>query len=282
MRCGSARSRPAARCRTSSRPPPAAFRARHRPWPDRRSQRWWRPCSRNAARRLQHIEADADDQRIARLLHQDAGDLAVVHQHVVRPLQRRTHLARQQRVNRIGDRKRREKADLDGARHRHIRSQHHRQVEIARRAEPAPRQPPSPRRLFIRMHDGAMRRTLRGEALGLVIGGADAVVVPDVERDHGSASRSVCARARFSALASRATMRCSTERARGSPASPSSKPRRVALVEPQRIERLQRQRQALPVVLQRVRRQSAYTSSHDSGWPSGLALSMLNGSLTSW
>ena len=110
------------------------------------------------------------------------------------------------------------------ARHRHIRSQHHRQVEIAWRAEPAPRQPPSPRRLFIRMHDRAVWRTLRGKALGLVIGGADAVVVPDVECDHGSASRSFCARARFSALASRATMRCSTERARGSPASPSSKP----------------------------------------------------------
>ena len=44
--------------------------------------------------------------------------------------------------------------------------------------------------LFVRMHDRAMRRTLRGEALGLVIGGADAVVMSDVECDHGSVPRS--------------------------------------------------------------------------------------------
>ena len=107
---------------------------------------------------------------------------------------------------------------------RHVRPQHQRDVQVADRAMPVSCMTAPARGLFARADDSAVWRALAGQAQRFVVGRADAVVVPDVEGDHGSASSSRWARARFSGSASRATIRCSTERARGSPASPNANP----------------------------------------------------------
>ena len=106
---------------------------------------------------------------------QDAGELAAVDQQSFGHLKRaasRSGAGRQ----RVGERQRRDKAELRGARRRAAGPQQQRAVEIARRREPGAAAPAAPGGLLAGPDERAGRRAAAGQALGLVIGAADRLV----------------------------------------------------------------------------------------------------------
>ncbi len=134
-----------------------------------------------------HIDAHAQDQpgrrRRAAALQQQAGDLAPVEQHVVRPFQRHGGRRRRQRGKNLAQRDRGDEGKLRAVRRRAHIAEHEAHIEIARGRGPITSVAPPARRLNTGGVDRAVRRPRLGRGLRQVARRRDRLfVMPAIAR----------------------------------------------------------------------------------------------------
>ncbi len=145
-------------------------------------------------RRCCQVDPDTGNQKARPVershfrFEQDAGDLATVEQHIVRPFIGQATEPRKNLSERAADRDSRDKPELRCPVGRAVGPHQKRHIEIAARRYPGPPAAPPAGGLLERPDHGPGCRSFAGEALGLVIGAADRIIAdePVAQRNPGS------------------------------------------------------------------------------------------------